>query len=341
MKSLGNADRTRQIFGAAIISAISLGLSSCAHHSPLRNTASLSADPNPKSVAVKLETPTSQACHSLSYRNLRQTLKPGEAMEFGVPRGLQSKAIAFVTLGHAQMSSYGDRDSTPGLTSVQFRSSQDGKWKYWGGPSSGEAGSKFAEYRGGSFELEGLYEWGHYGYFDLDSRAQSNDPLPIDRIRAVSSGDDSVVVDEVSVVFWPSSVKVMKEEIFTPGTRFGDYVSTQGASYSLDHSTAREIGYSSPLSIPLEAGKKLSSVEVACGDASPSSSNPGGGALTFRLVHADGTADVWKDSENAPPAGILKAATPVCDYKTVEGDRLEISGGGDRVWVMGVRLGFN
>jgi hypothetical protein len=309
-------------------------------------------DPHPVRVVDKLETPAAETCHSLSYRGFSTKLDPGDGLELGVPKSLQSKPIAFVILGHGALSSYGDWDKDPALTSLQFRWTKDGTWRYWGGPSSGAAGAKFAEYRGGGLELEGLYEWGHYGHYDLDTRKSSNAPLRIDRIRAVSTGADPVLLGEVSVIFWPSAAASTKEYLFTPGTNFGSYVGSDGASYYLDYATAWELGsYASRtdssgaelkggvLRIPLPAGKKLGSVEVACGDAPQGSSYPGGASLSIRVRHSDGSSESWKEYENVPPSGILKAAAPKCDSTVADGDVLEILGSG-QMWVMGARLGF-
>jgi hypothetical protein len=332
-------------------------VSGCAH-SPkgtvTRRFASVTTDPHPSKIVESRETPTSNGCYALDYQGFSTTLNPGEGIEFGVPKELQKKSLTFVVLGHAQMTPYGSWDDKPGLTSLQFRSADDHRWKYWGGPSSGEAGAKFAEYRSGGLELEGLYEWGHYGHLDLETKVADTSPFHIDRIRAVSTGTDQVVVGEVGVLFWPAAAKSTRSFVFSPGTSFGDYSSSEGSSYSLDYSTAWKIGYGSDsktdssgaklengkILIPLAAGEKLGSVEVACGDAPQTGSEPGGGALTIRVIHADGSSDVWKNAENVPPQGILKSATPICGFAAKTGDAVEVSGSGDTVWVMGARLGF-
>jgi hypothetical protein len=337
-----------------VIAVAPFFLLACAHPQTSRSTASSRTETHPTKVVESRETPTRMTCHQLSYFGFGTTLAPGEAIEFAVPAAQRKKPVAFVTLGHGALTGYEDHDESPALTSLQFRSTEDSRWKYWGGPSSGEAGAKFAEYRWGGLELEGLYEWGNYGFLDLESNAKSTAPLLVDRVRAVSTGKDPVRIGEVSIVFWPNKRGSLREHVFVPGTNFGDYLSSRGASYSLDRASAWEIGHSGEtksdpsgaelangsIVLPLAAGEKLRSVEVACGDDPESGGSPGSAFLSIRLQRADGSSESWKENENVPPTGILKAGSPDCDFVAKEGDRLEITGGGDRVWVMGVRLGF-
>lgn len=352
-----NIARALTSSSALAATALLVGLSACSHLTPSKNfrSPSSSYDPHPKRSAVTFDHPSETGCYTLSYRDLNTVLQPGDAADFVVPKEYHGKHLTFVTLGHGALNSYGQWDDAPQFTSLQFKSSKDQTWRYWGGPSSADGGAKFAEYRGGGLELEGLYEWGHYGHYDLDKKTRSLEPLSFTAMRAVSTGVDPVLLGEVTVRYWPDRVKTVREYIITPGTKFGDYRTTEGSNYSLDYGSAHLIyGFggtprtidgatldSHGISIPLKKGEKLRSVEVACGDAPEQGSDPGAGRLYVEIRHANGTTEQWIRNENVPPAGILKAATPRCDFKAEEGDVVQIYGDDDRVWAMGVRLGLD
>lgn len=347
---------------------------------PTVAVASASANPTPSSApapvppkaaptevrVVRTVEPSERSCYELRYTGLTQKLLPGEAVTLTVPPDYADKAVGFVTLAHAQTHPWeGKRDPEPGLTSVQYRWTVDGTWRYWGGPSSGRDGAKFAEFRDGAFEREGLYEFGHYGHVAVGKALSgrgphgsvlpqdtTTSPLTISEARVVSVGTDEVVVDAVGLKFWPKVAGHLKEYAVIQGQKFGEYATSEHAEYSFDRAKSWKLPTSKrdsrgdlrldrDIVLSLSKYRTLRSVEVIVGDAPEQGGRPGRAQLSIYVKNPDGTKVHWMKDENVPPVGILKAARPECDGTLPPGAELVISGAADDMWVSGVRIAYD
>lgn len=331
------------------------------------------------------EKPTARTCSSVTYRFPEKTLKPGDMLEFEVPQDLRDRGVAFMILGHRQplqKKKVDQWDESPGLTSVQvlgtFGGSPTGgsptpSWRYWSGNASGELGAKYAEPRSEDDpEMENLYDWAKIGHRSIVGEGFSNAPLMPQALRLVSMGKDPVLVSEVTLKVSPPPAATFTAGIFSKGTvfpapgksegpRFGG---GQGDAYKGTFPGALPLngghGEANPelpggwklergaLLIPIPKGRKLASVDIACGDSHPDGKQnsdggwgiQGWGKLTVELRRGDGTREALMSRENVPPEGLLVASPTVCDRISGDDEWLSIRGEGDTVYVMGVRIGY-
>lgn len=324
-------------------------------------------------------THTSRTCNSVQYRIPEQTLKPGEALEFAIPEDMRSRPVNFVVLGHRQDPSNGTHpthgsewDSKPGLTSVQVYSNQfpSDPWRYWGGSASGDQGAKFAEVSH-SPELENLYEWRKYGHSGTKTGSSTHAPLLPRKVRLVSTGQDPVVVSELTVKVEPVPASQFLEGIFAEGTKFPDpqtgtgthFAGGQAAQGKFPRAVVLSPGYASTrktelpsgwklqgseLRIPLKASMKITQVEVAGGDSHEDGiTNSDGGwgtkgwaKLSIGVRKTDGQVQWMMNRENVPPEGILMASPVECNQALQAGDEIVIRSDSDTTYLMGVRIGL-
>jgi hypothetical protein len=279
-------------------------------------------------------------------------------------------------LGHRQPAEKekGDWDQTPGLSSVQvlgkFAGAEQAEWRYWGGSSSGEQGAKYAEPRPKSDpEMENLYDWGGLGHHGVNGGSHSKAPLKPIALKVVSTGKSPVLVSELTLKVSPPQADDFATGIFSAGTafpqpgssekpRFGGGQKLKGRfpgalvlnALGKESSVPMPQGWGSrsgELRIPIPKGRKLTSVEIACGDSyqdeKPNSDGgfglQGWGRLTVELHRANGKRETLMNRENVPPEGLLVASPVECDRKSGEGEQLVIRATGSPVYIMGVRVG--
>jgi hypothetical protein len=310
-----------------------------------------------KVIAYNLQ-PTLVTPVSVSYDLGYTKIKPGECVYLKVPEQLTSKAVLFINLGHQQQEDTGRdyskpsdfNDNNPGLTSVQLsqvKGDAGPHWRYWNGPSSGDFGAKFAE--ADRMELEGLYEWYHYGHKDVETQTLSKDLLMVDGARLCSVGKDPVTLGSFAIKVAPEKAQQYEEVAFSKSHRMGDMITAQGRSYGsrsdalfLDSGDKSKLpaGWQlshGTLTIPAKKGMELKSFEATIGD-SQADGSPGGSSLNVRIHKADGTSISIIDDENIPPAGVLLGA-PYQKYVLQDGDKIELEAWGAHV--MGLRLGYS
>ncbi len=304
-------------------------------------------------VVLIRDTPTEQTCSSIRYEFPEVRMNPGDAAYFAVPEGISSRSVRFVVLGHRQNPAHpwhagvnpedpnAPQDPRPGLTSVQIYVTPDSPgrphWRYWGGPASGPLGSKFAEPRDHHPEMEGLYDWPHYGSHHVETGKRSKLPVHPKALRVVSIGTDEVYLSELGVKVEPSPATEWVS------ARFGDYENAlilRGKSTAQLPKGWKKTG--SRLSIPLPAGKLLRTVEVTCGDKYHDGTKyvPGSAKLNITWVKADGTSEAMMKRENVPPVGTLYADPTSCDLRTQPGDQIVIEAERTKVHVLDVKIGL-
>lgn len=327
--------------------------------------------------------PTNTTSTTVSYKIAPRVLKPGESLYFAVPEALRDKPVNFVILGHkgdASLDTDPDKsdkwDDTPALASVQVHARdlpEEKAWRYWKGSASGAKGSKFAEV-GYGVELENLYEWRKIGHGAVSDDSFSKAALHPDAIRVVSMGEDPVTISEVTLKVTPAKPDLTLEAVFSEGTKIGDPETGEGRAYGGGQGHqgtfpgALELrGWGSSggagaaklpegwklvngaLEIPLVPGKRITAVEVACGDSHPDKiTNADGGwgtkgwsKLSIGLKKASGSSiEYLMQSENVPPEGVLGGGPKDGKYVTKAGDKIVISASSDTTYVMAARVGL-
>lgn len=291
----------------------------------------------------------------------------GQAQELmvTVPESHQGLRLAHIELIHSQnlgekthawSGSKDQHDETAGYSQVEVQI--DGKtWSNLGQPK------KFAEARQ---EVERLH--------DLpDAHGK------ITAVRVRNVGVDPVHVHGLALHFLPSKPKVFDEGIFTAGTNFGD----PWAGRSPDVARVREVQvlggtrYPGGLTlnntgdwattsaetlakaqakgwtvekdsvvIPLQAGKRLRTAEVAIGDTHPDSAQNKDGSYGYKgfakldiaIERRDGSTVNLTSRENIPPQGVLVGSA---DQRIQPGDRLRVRVTADTAGLMGVRIGYD
>jgi hypothetical protein len=325
--------------------------------------------------------PTQVSSTEVKYKLSGRKLAPGTSIYMAVPKELAKGELSFMTVTHGALKSEdssaakdGDGwDSTPALTSVQvFASnvSESDGWRYWGGPSSGEQGAKFAEFR---TEPENLYEWKNKGHVGVKSGKKVYEDLNPAAIRVRSVGQDPVHIYEITLKIAPPKASGHQDVIFTPGASLGDVETHKGAKYDFSHTYPGALqlnglsdggpgkaklpeGWkivSGNLEIPLPAGKKLSFVDVACGDVhqvleggkyvpqkkSSGDIQRGYAKLAIGLKKASGQVAWFMSDQNVPSKGILTGAPNDPSYVIQPGDKVIVRSSSDTTHVMGVRVG--
>ncbi|HLD98690.1 MAG TPA: hypothetical protein VJB59_00435 [Bdellovibrionota bacterium] len=330
---------------------------------------------NPQRFFVR---PVKKTCTGVYYKFNPRVLNPGESLYFHVPEEFRTRPVNFVILGHRQDHSTpsnrnlnrGDRDSEPGLTSVQIHSSrlpEADAWRYWGGSASGEKGAKFAEI-GGGIEVENLYEWQKKGHLSVVSDVRSTGPLYPDALRMVSLGKDPVIVNQLALKVLGQKPDELVDRVFSSGTEIGDPESAAGRKYGGGQMFGGKFpgalqlngGGAQPklpsgwrmeadgLHIPLDAGKRFIGLDVALGDTHPDgvtnedggTGSKGGAKLSIGLARKGQAVDWFMSRENVPPQGVLMATPTDCDYVAQAGDEVIIRSDFDTAYVMAIRLGY-
>jgi len=314
-------------------------------------------------------------------------LKPGEQIYMEIPPQFRGRKLASALFAHRQQQSdkssvkEGKWDNTPGTTALHFHSTTQGSegFRYWNAPwgSSGGEGAKYAELRsGGDPEVEREFEFFKQGTTGVKGGGHSKAPLEIDALRLRSNGTDPTRVHLVQVTFMPDKPDHTNELIFSPGTNLGDPYTAAGRSYGKDTSKGTYPGAlplggwgggsdatikakldskgwkmdGSQLSIPLEAGKKFTGVEVSCGDTHPDGKSNSDGEMGTQGysrismgIQRAGTnsVDWFTQGEGVPPQGVIFGGPNQENFVAKPGDKLIISASSDTTYVMGVRTWHN
>lgn len=276
------------------------------------------------------------------------------------------------------------RNATPGYTSFEIQplgealGDPKSDWRVWGGRGSGPLGSKYAENRDGEGETDNLYEWGKYGHKSILSfrGPVSLSPLQPLAFRIRSVGGGNIQITKVIVKFRPQNVTSVQDYVFSAGFAFGDYETSKGRRYpgnpdngdygsavvlNLDSSDLNrnlppgvillkgqkgQGGQRRQLIVSADPNKRLSFVDVACGDMNPvpPGADPetlrGNGKLFVAVESDSGSLEVMT-KENIGSNGVMRALVP---SEAISGkiNRVIISGTGRApISVMGVRLGYN
>jgi hypothetical protein len=300
--------------------------------------------------------PTKKTCSSVSYKFPDIKAKPNDSVYFHVPVDLRDRGVRFMILGHRQIPGPGNvagaYDTNPGLTSVQIHSKDS--WSFWGGPSSGKNGAKFAEI-GNSAEIENLYDWDHYGHINLSSNETSMDPLLPDAVKITSVGTDEVIWSELTLKVNPPKEVEKQEVIYSEGTKFTPdnhdqkYILSGGQNFQGKFPGAKVISSGNNISIPIKPGMKITSIDIACGDShSDGQKNSDGGwgkqgwaKLSIGIKKSNGTISWMMNLDNVPPEGVLMTSPVNCDEKTEENSEIVIKSEDDTTYVMGVHIGYS
>lgn len=326
---------------------------------PLTDDLSKSNENVESSQKAIIASATTLTAASFDVPSEQQFLTPSSILEFDVPRKLQDQNIETIVIHHRQDPNSpsnqnwkkGDWDNSPGLSSIQIWDGQC--WRYWEGSASGNLGSKFAEI-GHSMEIENLYEWAKEGHRCIDRTNYSNGPLKAEKIRVVSTGNDTVFFSHLELRTYPTSnpSSQQTQEIFSFGTHFADFNTASGVKYGGGQGfqglfpDAKVLGPALSYAIP--SGRKLTYVEVNCGDSHPDkrSNEDGGtgskgwGRLSIYIQRKNGSRDYLVRSANVAPQSVI-SGSPSAEQATMQdGDKVVIEGQSDTVYVMGVRITY-
>lgn len=311
-------------------------------------------------------------------------IKPGEQWLFEVPEQFRDTPIRTAILAHRKDDKYahtyqGERDQEGAYNLVTARKTGTDEWVTW---SDMYGSKKFAERRSaGDPENENLHDW---------VAAVGRQNVDLLSVKNVGQGKHAIAnVHLLEIEFFPPGKRAgVQEEIFTPGTQFADLDEGRtkprfggGMGSSLGSETLKTKGLypdavvlggygpggakpdpqkaylsGGRLRIKLPPGKKIGSVEIACGDTEFDKSRPteqqrnkdghygklGWAKLHARIRHGD-TGKTSKDfmvNVNVPPAGVLSGGPTDAGYVTKPGDEIEIESRGHQSWVMGYRIQF-
>jgi hypothetical protein len=269
-------------------------------------------------------------------------------------------------------------DQFPAFTSVQFFSEAYPyryAWRYWAGPASSPNGGKYAEHKDdGDSEFDNLYEWPLKGHHGFNQKAKADRSLlKAKYMRIVADGVDRAYVKSVTIKFlMPKADQYLDWSFTQTKTDFGDPITMDRRSYGggqkfagqfpgaivIDRKSRVTTNQTLPAnwSIPfgrglifnLPAGKKFSTIEVACGDTHPDSvPNKDGGTgslgasrLTLILITKNGKEILTKGA-NLGPQGVVTGAASDSTRVIQEGDQLQVLAEGDNAYIMAIRVGLN
>lgn len=299
--------------------------------------------------------PTTKTCSTVSYKIPELKMKPNESVYFHVPPEYRDRGVRFMVLGHRQDVNDGNStegwDNKPGLSSVQVHSKSG--WSYWQGPASGKGGAKFAEVRPVA-EIENLYDWDVYGHTNIKTEVNSKTALTPDAMKVTSVGADEVLLSELTLKVRPPKETSKEEIIYSEGTAFTPdspdkkYKLSGGQAFGGLFPNAKAIKGRNQIVIPVKAGMKITSIDVACGDSHPDgvtnkdggSGTPGWAKLSIGIMKPNGETKWLMNRENVPPEGMLMASPDDCDEKIEEGSQVVIKSDSDTTYVMGVHIGY-
>lgn len=319
-------------------------------HSELVDVAAASND----RVIEYFTTPTQTTCNTVTYKFPEMTMKPGDSVYFHVPPELRERGVRFMVLGHRQnpmTNEMGVWDDKPGLSSVQVYNGKS--WNYWNGDASGKQGAKFAEVRF-TPEMENLYDWDQYGFSNAKTDEHGEGDLLPEAFKITSVGQDEVLVSEITLKVSPPKEKSRHEQVFSPGTSFTSpdgskkYTLGGGQEFGGKFPDAKVLTYGETYSMPLSAGKKIASIEVAAGDSHPDGiKNSDGGIgtqgwakISVGIKKKDGSIKWFLRRENVPPQGMILASPSSCDEAGEEGSEVIVQGDDDNLYIMGIKIGY-
>jgi hypothetical protein len=324
------------------------------------------------------EKPTHETTISAGYKFDEMKIRPNEILYFLVPERLSGSAVSQVGFGHRQDGRKlvdGERDSNPAITSalVYDKTKVNDELRYWAGHSSGKFGGKFAEYRKRS-EFDALYEWPIFGSKGVVSRDKTKELVYANAIRIQNTGTDDLYFNQLYLEVMPTVGEEYQEIIFTPKSDFGDVATMRGRYYgggqvlkgtfpnalridSKGHRhyptlPANMMVDKNKIYIELTVGKKLSSVEVMCGDTYPDmvpNKDKGWGTLgNAKLsIYLENMISSEKrmllEEKNVGPQGVISASEVDSQKVIAPGDRLVIENkrGKSTAHIMGIRIGIN
>lgn len=311
-----------------------------------------------------------------------RVMQPGEVLMLGIPAEWKKRLINTVTLVHRQdaasdtgLDEATGRDERPGLTAVNLHSADDGTWRKWNCPwgGNGKWGAKFAERRPENDpEFESMFEWHIQGHANADKEKSAiKHTLRPNGVRVACVGDDPVIVHKLILDFIGERPTRTLDATFSPGTDFGDWETGEGRKFGGGqefggtYPGALELGSTAGgagagklpagwkvrggmLEVPLEPGKVITGVDLACGDSKQDGlRNKDGGwgtsghaRLSMGIKDAHGKVAWFVDRIGVPPQGVMSGAPAEKNFVTRPGDSLVFRAEVDPVHVMAARVGL-
>ena len=301
-----------------------------------------------------------------------------QAIYLAVPSHLQRGLLDSISLTHRQdpreereCRSDEERDCLPAYVSTEVYDwlRAQGNWRYWGGTGSGPFNSKFAEIRDGRGETDNIYEWSRKGHYAVENEKDfSKSELSPALLRIRSVGKDEARIQQVVLKISPPRVAFLDELIFARGLKFGDYITAHGRRYpgnpgmgdygnalllEANHRPRHPmLARSLPVErgsfrLPLKAGQRLVSVDIACGDMKlvPRGADPqqyrGGAYITIRRwVRGVPTEELLKNF-NVGSNGVVRATSQNITRIVGPDEEIEIKAERGHISIMGVRIGAN
>jgi hypothetical protein len=312
---------------------------------------------------------------SAEYRIPEFKLKPKDVLYFYVPEKFSTMSLSWLGFSHRQNSQASDSwDEYPGLTSalVYTSSMPKDKLRYWGGPSSGALGAKFAE---NSIypEYDALYEWPLKGHRGVKNKKKSFELISPNVIRIQNLGTDDVYFSKLDFKVTPSPNSTFEEYIFTKNSSFGAVDSMIGRFYGGGQRLrglypnaiilSKDLTSKQPklpshymvsrneLRIKLNPNRKFSFIQIMCGDSHPDMiinrdggyGTSGNARMNIYLSNSiTGNKRLLGKNINIPPEGVIEVSEIFEDILTLPGDEIIITNGKlkSSLYIMATRLGF-
>jgi len=300
------------------------------------------------------------AADDYTYKSFK--ILPQEGILFEIPENYHPLTVDQLVLSHRQninsktLDAHG-LDNWPGLTSILFFDPQfeaHEQWRFWPGMSSGVWGAKYAELRSESHpELELLYSFNYYGTKSLGNKKSQNDLHPT-QVAAVNVGSSPIFLHQIQVRYLPPEPSEFLEHIYSPDTKFDlfNYGRAKnfggGERYGGRYPKAWRLNKYEKLRIQLPANKKLSAVDVICGDAlgwdlKEGKYRPGNAYLNIQWIRNGTVIQNLLVNENVGAQSLLRGLPENMDDLTQEGDLIEISSSSKStniLYIMGYRIGL-
>lgn len=295
-----------------------------------------------------------------SYKSFK--ISPRRGIVFDLPETYHQFIVDQLVLSHRQSKrskalDLDQRDDWPGLTSLLFFDPQfeaQEQWRFWSGMSSGVWGAKYAELRSESHpELELLYSFNYYGTKSLKNNKSPNDLRPT-QVAAVNVGSSPIFLHQIKVRYLPPEPSEFIEHIYSPSTQFDlfNYGRAKrfggGELYGGRYPKAWHLSKNEKLRIQLPANKRLSAVDVICGDALGWDSRegkyiPGNAYLNIQWIRNGIVLQNLLIKENVGAQSLLRGLPENMDDLIQEGDWIEISSSSESInflYIMGYRIGL-
>lgn len=322
------------------------------------------------------DSPTSRNKFSAEYVIPETKLLPQDVLYFYIPEEYSSLYLARLGFSHRQK---GDEtiewDTKPGLTSalVYSKSVPGDELRYWGGPSSGELGAKFAE-NSPYPEYDALYEWPKKGHRGLKNKNKVFDLIEANVIRIQNLGTDTVYFSKLNFEFIPSVPAKEEVYIFTPDSNFGDPTNMSGRFYGggqrLEGTFPNALRlnskyeYQGPklpshfsaetneLRIELPSQKRFSFIEIMCGDSRPDRvinrdggfGSPGNAEVNVEMENSiTGSKRMLMKNISIPPEGVIMISEINNQIRLQKGDRILITNKKNKstLYIMAIRIGLD